>query len=79
MIARERTREREINRELERDVLIVSKYRKSPKVSPVLTFGQSTFLGLTFGGAYFRRGLLSDGSFAYLLKVIFQMQILLII
>ena len=40
----------------------LSKYRKIPIISPGLIFVQKASLAeLIFGGAYFRRGLLSEG------------------
>ena len=45
----------------------VAIYRKIPIISPGLIFVQKAFpvAGLIFGGAYFRRGLLSKGLFAF--------------
>ena len=41
-------------------------YRKIPKISPgAYIFSKTLFEGLIFGGAYFRRGLSTDGKLCF--------------
>ena len=46
--------------------MISLKYRKIPKISPgAYVFSKALFGGLIFGGAYIRRGLCTEGNFAF--------------
>ena len=46
--------------------MISLKYRKIPKISPGAYIFQRPFLrGLIFGGAYIRKGLCTEGNFAF--------------
>ena len=46
--------------------MISLKYRKIPKISPgAYVFSKALFGGLIFGGAYIRKGLCTEGNFAF--------------
>ena len=55
-----------IHEPIARRVDAIDNYRKIQIISPGFIFAQKAFsLGLSFGGAYFRRGLLSEGILGF--------------